>query len=244
MIDKIVRSMAEAMAGVKDGFHCPARRLRRGRPAEPVDRGPGFETGITGLVAVANNAGTGHAGLARLIELGRVCRMICNVSPQHRLGGVRGSLSDGQDQAGDRAPGHARRAHARRRRRSGRVLHRRPPSAPKLADGKEVREITRPPLWVLEYALHADIARSRPGRPTVATSLIGISGRNFNPVMATAAALTIVQRAAHREAGRPGPRGDRHARHLRGPGAARALRRPADILRGPPMSAALDTSSR
>ena len=50
------------------------------------------------------------------------------------------------------------------------------------------------------------------------------SGRNFNPVIAMAAKLTIVQTQHLRELGRdqPGPRGD--ARHLRGPRAARALR--------------------
>ena len=50
------------------------------------------------------------------------------------------------------------------------------------------------------------------------------SGRNFNPVIAMAAKLTIVQTQHIRELGEiePGPRG--HARHLRGPRAACALR--------------------
>jgi 3-oxoadipate CoA-transferase alpha subunit len=63
----------------------------------------------------------------------------------------------------------------------------------KLAEGKEVRMIKGRP-HVLEYALHADVAlieawqADRWGNLTYRRS-----GRNFNPIMAMAAKLTIAQ---------------------------------------------------
>jgi acyl dehydratase len=53
------------------------RRLRRRRPARPADRGL-IEQGAKDLVCVANNAGNGRVGLARLMELGRVRKIICS----------------------------------------------------------------------------------------------------------------------------------------------------------------------
>jgi 3-oxoadipate CoA-transferase alpha subunit len=63
----------------------------------------------------------------------------------------------------------------------------------KMAEGKEVREINGRKM-VMEYALPGDIAlveaweADRWGNLT-----FKLSGRNFNPVMATAAKTTIVQ---------------------------------------------------
>ena len=62
-----------------------------------------------------------------------------------------------------------------------------------MAEGKEVREIDGR-MMVLEKALHAEVAlveaweADRWGNLTFRKS-----GRNFNPIMATAADLTIVQ---------------------------------------------------
>ena len=62
-----------------------------------------------------------------------------------------------------------------------------------LAKGKETREINGR-SYVLENALYGDVALVEAWRADRWGNLVyRESGRNFNPVMATAAALTIVQ---------------------------------------------------
>src|SRR6185437_11095121 len=71
MIDKIVQSMADAMAGIKDGSTVLLGGFGAvGQPNALIDGL--IEKGATDLTIAANNAGVGHAGLARLMELGRV----------------------------------------------------------------------------------------------------------------------------------------------------------------------------
>ena len=77
MINKIVQSIAEAMAGIKDGSTVLVSGCGAvGQPNVLIDGL--IEQGATDLVAVANNAGVGHVGLARLMELGRVRKIICS----------------------------------------------------------------------------------------------------------------------------------------------------------------------
>ena len=93
------------------------------------------------------------------------------------------------------------------------------------AAGKEEREIAGR-KYVLEEALSGDVAlveaweADRWGNLTYKSS-----ARNFNPVMATAAAVDHRASAAHRRAWRARSGKNRHARHLRRSRAARALRR-------------------
>src|SRR5579862_7125142 len=77
MIDKRVRSLAEAVAGVKDGstILCAGFGIA-GAPNELLDAL--VEQGAKDLVAVANNAGNGERGLAALIAAGRVRKIICS----------------------------------------------------------------------------------------------------------------------------------------------------------------------
>src|SRR5215469_10173333 len=77
MQDKRVATMAEAMAGVKDGSVVLVSGFGRvGQPDALVDGL--IEQGAKDLTIVANNAGTGRVGLARLMELGRVRKVICS----------------------------------------------------------------------------------------------------------------------------------------------------------------------
>jgi 3-oxoadipate CoA-transferase alpha subunit len=63
----------------------------------------------------------------------------------------------------------------------------------RLADGKEVREFDRR-LYVMERALHGDVALIQAWRADRWGNLTYRgTGRNFNPVMAMAAKLTVVQ---------------------------------------------------
>src|SRR6478752_3289971 len=77
MIDKIVQSMADAMAGIKDGSTVLIGGFGAvGQPDQLIEAL--IEQGAKDLVCVANNAGNGRVGLAKLMELGRVRKIICS----------------------------------------------------------------------------------------------------------------------------------------------------------------------
>jgi 3-oxoadipate CoA-transferase alpha subunit len=191
MINKLVTSMGEAMAGIGDGSTILLGGF--GAVGQPNQLIEGLiETGARDLVMVANNAGTGHTGLARLMELGRVRRIICSFPRStgsvvfeelYRAGKIeleivpQGTLAERMRAAG-----------------AGVAAFYTPTAVgTQLARGKETREIGGR-MHVLEYALQADVAlveawqADRWGNLTFRRS-----GRNFNPVMATAARCTIVQ---------------------------------------------------
>jgi 3-oxoadipate CoA-transferase alpha subunit len=191
MINKIVATMAEAMAGIRDGSTILLGGFGAvGQPNQLIDGL--IETGAKDLVMVANNAGTGRKGLARLMELGRVRRIVCSFPRSagsvvfeelYRAGRIeleivpQGTLAERNRAAG-----------------AGIAAFYTPTAVgTQLARGKETREIGGR-MHVLEYALKADVAlieawqADRWGNLTFRKS-----GRNFNPVMATAADCTIVQ---------------------------------------------------
>ena len=191
MIDKRVQSMADALAGIADGATVLIGGF--GSVGQPDALIEGLiEQGARDLVCVANNAGTGHVGLARLMELGRVRRMICSFPRSvgstvfedlYRAGKIelelvpQGTLAERIRAAGAGIPAFFTATAAN-------TL---------LARGKETREI-RGRTYVLEEALHAEVALieawqgDRWGNLTYRSS-----GRNFNPIMATSAALTVAQ---------------------------------------------------
>lgn len=191
MIDKFVRSMAEAMDGIKDGSVVLLGGFGSvGQPDALLDGL--IEQGAKDLVVVANNAGTGHAGLARLMELGRVRRIVCSFPRSagsvvfedlYRAGKLeleivpQGTLAERMRAAG-----------------AGVGAFFTPTGVgTKLAEGKEVREIDGR-KQVLEYALRGDIALVEAWKADRWGNLTyNKSGRNFNAVMATAARTTIVQ---------------------------------------------------
>ena len=121
------------------------------------------------------------------------------------------------------AAGHDGRAHACCRRRHPGVLHATSVGT-LLAKGKETREF-RGRQYVLEEAFFGDVAlveaweADRWGNLTY-----NASARNFNPIMATAAKLTIAQAQHIVDLGVLDPERIVHARHLRQSRGARALR--------------------
>lgn len=191
MIDKRVRTMAEALEGVRDGATVLIGGF--GSVGQPNAMLEGLiEQGATDLVCVANNAGTGHAGLARLMELGRVRRMICSFPRSagstvfealYSAGKIeleivpQGTLAERMRAAGAGIPAFFTATAA----------------GTQLARGKETRVIAGRE-YVLEEALHGDLAlveawqADRWGNLTFRSS-----GRNFNPVMAMAGRMTVVQ---------------------------------------------------
>jgi 3-oxoadipate CoA-transferase, alpha subunit len=191
MINKIVQSMAEAMAGVRDGSVVLIGGF--GSIGQPNALIEGLiEQGAKDLTVVANNSGVGHVGLAALLETGRVRKIICSFprtadpvvfEKLWREGRIelecvpQGTMAERMRAAGAGIPAFFT------------------PTAvgTKLAAGKEERTINGR-RYILEDALYGDVAlveaweADRWGNLTYKSS-----ARNFNPVMATAAKLTIVQ---------------------------------------------------
>ncbi len=191
MIDKRVQSMADAMAGIPDGATVLIGGF--GAVGQPNALVEGLiEQGARDLVCVANNAGTGHTGLARLMELGRVRRIVCTFP--RSVGSVvfeelysagkleleivpQGTLAERLRAAGAGIP----------------AFYTATAAGTQLARGKEQREIGGR-MYVLEQALHGDVALVEAWRADRWGNLVfRSSGRNFNPVMAMAGRLTVVQ---------------------------------------------------
>jgi len=191
VIDKIVRDVATALEDVRDGSTVLVAGF--GAAGQPDDLIEGLiEQGARDLTVVCNNAGSGRVGLARLMELGRVRKIVCSFPRSqgsvvfeelYKAGRLeleivpQGTLAERMRAAGAGIPAFFTPTAA----------------GTQLGRGKEVREFDGKP-HVLEMALPGDVAlveaweADRWGNLTHRRS-----GRNFNPVMATAAKLTVVQ---------------------------------------------------
>jgi 3-oxoadipate CoA-transferase alpha subunit len=191
MINKIVQTMAEAMAGVRDGAVILVGGF--GSIGQPNALIEGLiEQGAKDLTVVANNSGVGYVGLAKLLDTGRVRKIVCSFPRTAdpvvferlwREGKIelecvpQGTMAERMRAAGAGIP----------------AFYTPTAVGTKLAAGKEEREI-HGRKYILEEALHGDVAlveaweADRWGNLTYKSS-----ARNFNPVMATAAKLTIVQ---------------------------------------------------
>lgn len=191
MIDKRVRSLAEAVAGVKDGstILCGGFGMS-GAPTELLDALA--EQGATDLVAVANNAGNGDTGLAALIALGRVRKMICSYPRSDNPHQFERAYQSGRLELELVPQGTL--SERMRCAAAGLGGFYSPVSVgTQLADGKEVREIDGR-LYVFEKPLKADVAFCKAYQADRWGNLVyRKSSRNFNPVMAMAADLTVVQ---------------------------------------------------
>ena len=191
MINKIVQSMADALAGVKDGSVVLVGGF--GSIGQPNALIAGLiEQGAKDLTIVANNSGVGHVGLAALLETRRVRKIICSFprtadpvvfEELWREGAIelecvpQGTMAERMRAAGAGIP----------------AFYTATAAGTKLAEGKEERAFNGR-NYILEQALRGDVAlveaweADRWGNLTYNSS-----ARNFNPVMATAADLTIVQ---------------------------------------------------
>jgi 3-oxoadipate CoA-transferase, alpha subunit len=191
MINKIVQSMAEAMAGIRDGAVVLIGGFGSiGQPNALIDGL--IEQGTRDLTVVANNAGVGRVGLARLMELGRVRKIICSYPRTTDPVVFEGLYRAGKIELEVMPQGTM--AERMRAAGAGIAAFYTPTSVGTLlAEGKELREFSGR-QYVLEEAFHGDVAlveaweADRWGNLTYKSS-----ARNFNPVMATAAKLTIAQ---------------------------------------------------
>lgn len=190
MIDKWVANLADALAGVQDGAVVMVGGFGAvGQPDFLVD---GLaEQGASDLTVIANNAGWSRTtGIPRLMDLGRVRKIICSFpknSPAFedlfRLGKIeleivpQGTLAERIRAAGAGIPGFYTRTGA----------------GTMMAQGKEIRTFDGTE-YLLERALHADVALIEAWRADRWGNLsYRGSGRNFNPIMATAATMTVAQ---------------------------------------------------
>lgn len=181
----------DAVAGVRDGSTILVSGFGgAGMPTELLNALR--DQGATDLTIVSNNAGVGREGISGLLSEGKIRKVICSYP---RSGGSvifeemwaagkvelevvpQGTLSERIRAAG-----------------AGIGAFYTPTAVgTQLAEGKEVREINGR-LQVLEYPLKGDVAfvlakkADRWGNLTY-----NKSARNFGPVMAPAADLTIVQ---------------------------------------------------
>jgi 3-oxoadipate CoA-transferase alpha subunit len=191
MINKLVRSIADALDGVADGSTILVGGFGPvGHPRALLDGL--IEQGARDLVVVANNAGSGRTGLARLIELGRVRKIICTFPRSTGSVVFEDAFRAGRIELEIVPQGTL----AERIRAAGAGIGAfYTPTAydTLLARGKETREVNGR-MQVLEYALHADVALVEAWKADRWGNMVyRMSGRNFNPVMATAARLTIAQ---------------------------------------------------
>jgi 3-oxoadipate CoA-transferase alpha subunit len=195
MIDKFVRSMAEAMHGIRDGSTVLMPGFGDvGAPHALLDGL--IEQGATDLTLVVNSAGRVHKpgaatqGLARLIELGRVRKVITSFIRAQSVAGD--AVRDGRMVAEVVPQGTL--AERIRAAGAGVPAFFTPTGAGTLvAEGKEVREYGGRPC-ILEEALPGDVALIEAWMADRWGNLVfRDSGRNFNPIMAMAGKLTIVQ---------------------------------------------------
>ena len=120
MIDKFIGSMAEAMAGIEDGATVLVGGFGDvGAPAALLD---GLaEQGARELTIVIVAGGRDGSKIERLVELGRIRKMVCSfVRPASLAGRL---FQQGKLDIGDRAARHAGGTGARRRRRHRGLLH-------------------------------------------------------------------------------------------------------------------------
>ena len=189
MIDKICRSIDAALAGVQDGATVMIGGFGgAGQPAELIDAL--IAQGAKGLVIVNNNAGNGETGLAALLKAGRVRKIICSFPRQadsqvfdalYRAGKIelelvpQGNLAERIRAAG-----------------AGIGAFFTPTGyGTDLAKGKETREIGGR-MHVLEHPIHADVALIKAERGDRWGNLTyRMTARNFGPIMASAAKLTV-----------------------------------------------------
>ncbi|WP_197679559.1 MULTISPECIES: 3-oxoacid CoA-transferase subunit A [Bradyrhizobium] len=190
-MNKQVKTCREAVAGINDG----ATVLVAGFGAVGVADhllDALHDQGAKELTVVANNAGTGDYGLAKLIDSGRVRKVICSYP---RSGDYRAFLAAYRSKSLElELVPQGTISERMRCAAAGLGGFFSPVSAgTKLAEGKETREIGGR-LHVFEKPLKGDVALIKARAADRWGNLIySKSARNFNPVMATAAELTVVE---------------------------------------------------
>ena len=189
MINKISASIAEALADVRDGSTVLIGGFgTSGNPVELIDGL--IAQGAKDLTVVNNNAGNGDTGLAALLKAGRVRKVICSFPRQADSYVFDELYRSGKLELELVAQGNL----AERIRAAGAgvgAFFCPTGFGTELAKGKETREIDGK-QYVLEYPIHGDVALIKAEAGDRWGNLtFRMAARNFGPVMATAAKLTV-----------------------------------------------------
>jgi 3-oxoadipate CoA-transferase, alpha subunit len=189
MINKISESIESALAGVKDGDTVLIGGFgTAGIPNELIDGL--IAQGSKELVVVNNNAGNAETGLAALLKAGRVRKIICSFPRQADSWVFDGLYRSGKLELELVPQGNL----AERIRAAGAgigAFFSPTGYGTELAKGRETREINGK-QYVLEMPIHGDVALIKAERGDRWGNLTyRKAARNFGPVMATAARLTV-----------------------------------------------------
>jgi 3-oxoadipate CoA-transferase alpha subunit len=189
MINKIANSVADAIGEVKDGATILVSGFgTAGIPDALIDGL--IERGGRDFTLVCNNAGNGYTGLAKLLQQGRVRKIICSFPRQsdswvfdelYRSGKLelelvpQGNIAERCRAAGAGIGG----------------FYTATGVGTPLAKGKEVRNIDGRD-YLLEYPIHGDLALIKAEKGDRWGNLTyRLAARNFGPVFATAASHTV-----------------------------------------------------
>lgn len=187
--DKIVASVADALVPLRDGMTILVGGFGLSGNAEALIRGV-VERGVRDLTLVSNNAGNLGKGLAQWLRAGIIKKVICSyigsnedLHTRMASGEVlveitpQGTLAERMRAAGAGIPAFYTPTGV------GTVVE----------EGKETKEIDGR-RYIMERALSGDVALVRAQVSDRFGNLrFWRTARNFNPVMASAARLTIVE---------------------------------------------------
>jgi 3-oxoacid CoA-transferase subunit A len=187
--NKVVSTIAEALEPLRDGMTIMCGGFGLSGNPEALIRGV-VERGVRDLTLVSNNAGNLGKGLATWLKAGIIRKVICSyiganedLHTRMASGEVKveitpqGTLAERMRAAGAGIPAFFTPTGV------GTVVE----------EGKETREINGR-RYLLEHALHGDVALVRAQKSDHFGNVrFWRTAKNFNPVMATAAKLSIVE---------------------------------------------------
>jgi 3-oxoacid CoA-transferase subunit A len=187
--DKIVASVADALAPLRDGMTVMVGGFGLSGNAEALIRGV-VERGVRDLTLVSNNAGNLGKGLAQWLRAGIIKKVICSYIGSNE--DLHTRMASGEVQVEITPQGTL--AERMRAAGAGIAAFFTPTGAGTVVEqGKETREIDGR-RYILEHALRGDLALVRAQISDRFGNLrFWRTARNFNPVMATAARLTIAE---------------------------------------------------
>ncbi|MDR6291781.1 MULTISPECIES: CoA transferase subunit A [Inquilinus] len=187
---KVYPDATAALAGVlRDGMMIMAGGFGlSGIPEKLIDAIA--DSGVTGLTVISNNCGIDGAGLGKLLERGQIKKMISSYVGENKLfaqqylsGALelefnpQGTLAERIRAGGAGIPAFFTKTGV------GTIV----------AEGKEVREFDGA-QYVMERGLFADLAIVKAWKGDTEGNLIyRKTARNFNPMMATAAKVTVAE---------------------------------------------------
>lgn len=191
MINKLMNSAKEAVAGIFDGATVMISGFgEAGSPVELIHAL--IDQGTKNLTVVSNNAGSGHVGLAALIENRQVKKILCSF-PRTAISVVFPELFRAGEIELELVP-QGTLAERIRAGGAGIPAFYTPTTVnTSLDEGKEQREFNGR-NYVMETAIQADFSLVKCAAADKYGNLIyNKTARNFGPVMCMAAKTTIVQ---------------------------------------------------